>query len=64
MGVANIGGIRKNSIEWKLKRILLTWITRASKFVWFVEQHIGEFPATPLFSPYINCIAIKPKIHE
>ncbi len=60
-GVSNIDSIDRNSLNWRIKRFILTWLTRVSKAVWFVEQRVGELPTSNLFSPYINCVAIKPE---
>jgi 2-polyprenyl-3-methyl-5-hydroxy-6-metoxy-1,4-benzoquinol methylase len=60
LGVPNLGDLPRDSLEWRFKRFLLTWLTRVSKAIWWLELRTGEWPKTWLFSPYINCVAVKP----
>ena len=59
-GVANLGNLVVDSLEWKIKRLALTWATRVSKVIWLLERYAGELPKSRWFSPYINCVALKP----
>lgn len=61
-GVSNLGALPRDHFEWKSKRFLLTWLTRASKAIWWLEQITGEWPKSRMFSPYINCVAVKPEL--
>lgn len=58
-GVCNLNGIRRPSIKWLMKKIVLALLVRASMLVWMTEERFGALPARRFFSPYINCIAKK-----
>lgn len=62
-GVVNLNGIRKGTLKWLVKRIILVFFVRFSMLIWLIEEKIGMFPVSRLFSPYINCVVIKDSIH-
>lgn len=59
-GVVNIGDPNRRSPGWWAKKIVLALLARVSMVVWLIESKLGKLPATHAFSPYVNCIAIKP----
>lgn len=58
-GVLNLGQPEPSSRNWEMKRRLLTGLTRISKFIWLIERQIGALPTSRLFSPMINCVALR-----
>lgn len=60
-GVVNLNSVQLNSIEWWIKKITLAFLARMSMGVWLWERMFGPLPASHTFSPYINCIAMKPR---
>jgi 2-polyprenyl-3-methyl-5-hydroxy-6-metoxy-1,4-benzoquinol methylase len=58
-GVVNLGEEELSSLRWRTKRLLLTWLTRLTKLIWLAEHRVGELPMTKLFSPTINCVAVR-----
>jgi len=47
-------------MRWALKKLILMFLARFSMLVWLVERYKETvFPSGRLFSPYINCVAIK-----
>ncbi len=60
-GVCNLNGVSRGSMASLIKTKAHLWLTRFSKVVWLIEQHLGPLPASRLWSPYIVCTALKPK---
>lgn len=61
-GVVNINSIRVYSLEWWIKKVTLAILARISMGVWWLERLLGPLPTSRAFSPYVNCLAIKPKL--
>jgi 2-polyprenyl-3-methyl-5-hydroxy-6-metoxy-1,4-benzoquinol methylase len=59
-GVCNLNRLPHLSAEWLFKKFILATLARLSMVVWWFERIFGEFPVSKAYSPYINCIAIKP----
>lgn len=59
-GVVNIGEPKRRSPNWWAKKIVLALLVRVSMVIWLIERKIGRFPVSQAFSPYVNCIAIRP----
>jgi len=60
-GVCNLNKVPQNSAEWCFKKVILATLARLSMFVWWFERLCGDFPVSKAYSPYINCVATKPK---
>jgi 2-polyprenyl-3-methyl-5-hydroxy-6-metoxy-1,4-benzoquinol methylase len=60
-GVNNLEGLSTTSPTGFAKKVCLGLLARASMLVWRVEQRFGEWPTSRLASPYIRCIARKPR---
>lgn len=60
-GVVNLNSISVYSFEWWTKKVVLAGLARISMVAWWWERLLGPLPAGRIFSPYINCLAIKPK---
>jgi cyclopropane fatty-acyl-phospholipid synthase-like methyltransferase len=50
---------RNNSVN-PVARVIKIFLMSLSVAIWFVERHIGRLPVSRSFSPYVNCVAIKP----
>jgi 2-polyprenyl-3-methyl-5-hydroxy-6-metoxy-1,4-benzoquinol methylase len=61
-GVVNLGKPNQRSLRWWAKKIVLASLARLSMMVWLIERTLGKFPVTQLFSPYVNCVAVKPGV--
>lgn len=59
-GVVNLGDTSQKSIGWWVKKIVLASLARVSMAIWIVERSFGKLPVRESFSPYVNCIAIRP----
>ena len=59
-GVLNLGESRTKALGWWFRKIILAVLARVSMSVWLVERLVGEMPVGRIFSPYINCVALKP----
>lgn len=60
-GVVNLGEMNRKSLGWWTKKIALALLTRVSMATWLIERKFGKFRASQVFSPYVNCIAIRPQ---
>jgi len=60
-GVVNLNSIRIYSLEWWIKKVALAVLARISMGAWWWERLLGRVPTSRGFSPYVNCLAIKPK---
>jgi len=60
-GVVNLGDPNRKSPGWWAKKIALAIFVRISMAVWWAERKFGKFPASQAFSPYVNCIGIRPR---
>lgn len=60
-GVVNLNSIRVYSFGWWIKKVTLALLARISMVAWWWERLLGPLPASRVFSPYINCLAIKQK---
>ena len=58
-GVCNLNGVRRKSIKWLMKKIILVLLSRASMLIWVIEERFRVFPISRFFSPYIHCVAKK-----
>lgn len=58
-GICNLNGVPQKSMQWALKKSVLTCLAICSMLIWLIEKKIGTLPVTQLFSPYINCVAVK-----
>lgn len=56
-GVLSSCASQQSGFSWRLYYLL----SRISKLIWYVESHIGDFPRTLLFSPYLFVVARKVK---
>ncbi|RJR17458.1 MAG: class I SAM-dependent methyltransferase [Desulfobacteraceae bacterium] len=61
-GVLNAAGTEDKRVVRAAKLSLRGILMMISFAVWMMEHLLGEFPATQHFSPYINCIAVRPKL--
>lgn len=61
-GILNLNAIRPRSIEWWIKKMISSILVRVSMGVWWLEQKVGNLPTSRMFSPYINCLAVKPNV--
>lgn len=59
-GVVNIGDFKQRSAAWWVKKVALAVLARASMVVWLIERAFGRLPVSRSFSPYVNCVAIRP----
>jgi 2-polyprenyl-3-methyl-5-hydroxy-6-metoxy-1,4-benzoquinol methylase len=59
-GVVNLGDPNRKDPGWWAKKIALAILVRISMAVWWVERKFGKFPASQAFSPYVNCVGIRP----
>lgn len=59
-GILNLNSIRPRSFEWWTKKMITSILTRLSMGVWWLECKVGVLPASRAFSPYVNCLAVKP----
>jgi 2-polyprenyl-3-methyl-5-hydroxy-6-metoxy-1,4-benzoquinol methylase len=59
-GVVNLGDRNRKSPGWWAKKIALAILVRISMAVWWVERKFGKFPVSQAFSPYVNCVGIRP----
>lgn len=59
-GILNLNAIRQGSLEWWLKKMITSISVRLSMGVWWLESKVGNLPKSRAFSPYINCLAVKP----
>ena len=53
--VLNLNGIQIGTIEFLMKKIILTLLVYLSFMVWLIETKVGLFRQNRLLSPYINC---------
>lgn len=60
-GVANVSGLPPDRTSTKIKKALLKSLERMSVITWMIEERTFKLPNSRLFSPYIVCIAVKPK---
>lgn len=60
-GVINLNSIRVYSFEWWIKKVTLAVLARISMGIWWLERMLGPLPTSRFFSPYVNCLATKPK---
>lgn len=60
-GVVNLGDPNRRSPDWWVKKIALALLARTSMAVWSIERLLGKLPVSQAFSPYVNCIAMRPK---
>lgn len=60
-GVVNLGDPNRRSPGWWARKIVLAILARVSMAVWLVESKLGRLPASLAFSPYVNCIALRPR---
>jgi 2-polyprenyl-3-methyl-5-hydroxy-6-metoxy-1,4-benzoquinol methylase len=58
-GVLNLNAIPPLGIEWMSKKLVMTMLTGLSVAIWCIEDLVGDLPAGPTFSPYVNCLAVK-----
>jgi len=58
-GVCNLNGVRRNSIKWLMKKVILALLSRISMLTWRIEKRYRALPVSRFFSPYIQCIAKK-----
>jgi len=63
-GVVNLGEKCRSSLGWWAKKIILAILVRVSMATWLIERNFGKFRARQVFSPYVNCIAVKPEIDQ
>ncbi len=63
-GVVNLGEMNRSSLGWWVKKIILALLARVSMGSWLIERMFGEFRARQVFSPYVNCIAVKPEVDQ
>lgn len=61
-GVVNLGESHWKNLGWWSKKVILALLARVSMGVWLFEKLVGCLPVSRTFSPYVNCIAIKPSI--
>jgi hypothetical protein len=61
--VNNLNGL-PNNLSYHLKSILLKLLVSVSKGIWFIENIVGDLPATKFFSPYVICVAQKNKMKD
>lgn len=59
-GILNLNAIRPRSLEWWTKKMITSMLARLSLGVWWLERQVGNLPTSRAFSPYINCLAVKP----
>lgn len=59
-GVVNLNSLRVYSLEWWIKKMTLAVLARISVGIWWLERMLGPLPTSHVFSPYVNCLAIKP----
>lgn len=60
-GVVNLGDPNRRSPGWWAKKIALAILARVSMAVWWGERMFGKLPVSQAFSPYVNCIATRPR---
>lgn len=60
-GVVNLNSLRVHSLQWWAKKAIMAVMVRMSMAVWWLERVLGRLPTSRLFSPYVNCLAMKPK---
>jgi hypothetical protein len=60
-GVMNLGDPNRKSPGGWAKKIALAILVRISMAVWWVERKFGKFPVSQAFSPYVNCVGIRPR---
>lgn len=60
-GVVNLGDTNRRNLGWWAKKIVLAILARTSMAVWLIERVFGKLPVSQAFSPYVNCIALKPR---
>lgn len=60
-GVVNLGEMESRDFGWWVRKITLATLARVSMATWMLERVFGNFPASQMFSPYVNCIAEKPR---
>lgn len=60
-GVVNLGDPNRRNPGWWAKKISLAILARVSMVVWWVERKHGKLPVSQAFSPYVNCIAMRPR---
>lgn len=60
-GVLNHGDPNRRDLGWWTKKIALAILARVSMVVWLFERRLGKFPTSQAFSPYVNCIAMRPR---
>ena len=63
-GVLNVNAIRPYSMEWLIKRLITNALTGVSVVAWWIERLVGNLPTGQTFSPYVNCVAVKPLIRQ
>lgn len=60
-GVVNLGASNQSSLGWWGKKVVLAMLARVSMVVWQCERIFGKLPVSRTFSPYVNCIASRPR---
>lgn len=60
-GVVNLGDPNRRNLGWWAKKIVLAILARVSMAVWLIERMFGRFPVSQAFSPYVLCIAVRPR---
>ena len=60
-GVVNLGDPNRRNPGWWAKKIALAILARMSMAVWLTERMLGKLPVSQAFSPYVNCIAMRPR---
>jgi 2-polyprenyl-3-methyl-5-hydroxy-6-metoxy-1,4-benzoquinol methylase len=60
-GVVNLNSIRIHSLEWWMKKLVVAVLVRVSMATWWWERTFGPLPTSRVFSPYVNCLAAKPR---
>lgn len=60
-GVVNLGDPNRRSPDWWTRKIILAILTRVSMAVWWGERVLRKLPVSQAFSPYVNCIATRPR---
>lgn len=58
-GVVNLGDPNRKNLGWWARKVVLAILARVSMAVWLIERMLGALPASAVFSPYVNCIAIR-----
>jgi len=59
-GVCNLNKTSVRTWYGGLKKVCLAALCRLSMISWWLEQRFGRLPTSRLFSPYVNCLSVKP----